>query len=113
MQAPEQFILACSTASIEGRKGLGSEERMATGSFWLSLESFGQDSLTLQHELLQALKRCRRELYSKIVSLVDIHNILNPVQTNTSGGASQRGSDLYPLCRSPRFDPSKVDGPRW
>jgi hypothetical protein len=40
---------------------------------------------------------------------LNIHNILNPVQTNTSGGASQRGSDLYPLYRSPRFDRSQVN----
>ena len=88
MQALKQFILTCSTANIKERKGLGSEERMATESFWLSLESFGPDSLIFQHKFLQALKRCRRELYSKIVSLVNIYNILNPVQTNTSGGAS-------------------------
>lgn len=33
---------------------------------------------------------------------LNIHNILNPVQTNTSGGASQRWHD-------PRFDSSQVD----
>lgn len=46
---------------------------------------------------------------AKSCSSSNIHNILNPSQSNTSGEASQRGSDLYPLCRSPRFDSSQVD----
>lgn len=46
---------------------------------------------------------------AKSCSSLNIHNILNSIQSTTPSGASQQGSDLYRPCRSSCFELSQVN----